>query len=72
MQHMATWQRSWFSVSHHGDPWDVRMFLFTLRALIPENCSEKIVGKYTLGCPPSQDASGKWRFRLGFPTKNGS
>ena len=24
----------------------------------------------TLGCPPSQDASGKWRFRLGSPTKN--
>ena len=23
-----------------------------------------------LGCPPSQDASGKWRFRLGSPTKN--
>ena len=26
---------------------------------------------YTLGCHPSQDASGhKWRFRLGFPTRN--
>ena len=26
--------------------------------------------EYILGCPPSQDACGKWRFRLGFPTKN--
>ncbi len=26
--------------------------------------------RYQLGCPPSQDSSGKWRFRLGFPTKN--
>ncbi len=26
--------------------------------------------RFTLGCPPSQDASGKWRFRLGSPTKN--
>ncbi len=26
----------------------------------------------TLDLPPTQDASGKWRFRLGFPTKNGS
>ena len=25
---------------------------------------------FSLGCPPSQDASGKWRFRLGSPTKN--
>ncbi len=25
---------------------------------------------YKLGCPPSQDSSGKWRFRLGSPTKN--
>ena len=24
-----------------------------------------------LGLPPTQDASHKWRFRLGFPTKNG-
>ena len=26
--------------------------------------------KCVLGCPHSQDASGKWRFRLGSPTKN--
>ena len=26
---------------------------------------------YILGCPPSPDASGKWRFSSGFPTKNG-
>ncbi len=25
---------------------------------------------YGLGCPPSQDASGKWRFSSGFPTKH--
>ena len=25
---------------------------------------------YQLDLPPTQDASGKWRFRLGFPTKN--
>ena len=25
---------------------------------------------FNLGCPPSQDASGKWRFRLGSRTKN--
>ena len=25
---------------------------------------------YILGCPPSQDACGKWRFRLGSPIKN--
>ncbi len=25
---------------------------------------------YRLDLPPTQDSSGKWRFRLGFPTKN--
>ncbi len=25
---------------------------------------------HILGCPPSQDSSGKWRFSWGFPTKN--
>ncbi len=25
---------------------------------------------YTFDLPPTQDSSGKWRFSLGFPTKN--
>ena len=29
-----------------------------------------LVVNYTLDVAPSQDSSGKWRFRLGFPTKN--
>ncbi len=34
------------------------------------NAYGNLVGRYTLGCPPSQDSSGKWRFSSGSPTKN--
>ena len=37
-----------------------------------DRCRGAVIIKiYHLGCPPSQDSSHKWRFRLGFPTKNG-
>ena len=29
-----------------------------------------VTGGYNLDLPPTQDSSGKWRFSLGFPTKN--
>lgn len=34
---------------------------------IPKN---SLVISYTFGLPPTEDASHKWRFRLGFHTKN--
>ena len=40
---------------------------FTHHSWMPELFPEY---EYTLGCPPSQDSSGKWRFWLGSPTKN--
>ena len=50
----------WWDKSTYGEPtWKFNPRITVLRQ-----------GIFTLGCPPSQDAWGKWMFRLGSPTKN--
>ena len=46
--------------------WRIKLTKFKLEALATKAPPVPWVIRYSLGCPPSQDASGKWRF-IGIP-----
>ena len=69
------------SLLPHPDMWHLKMYstdfcylpltqdgLSTRKWMyVNDSCCDVL---YCLDLPPTQDSSGKWRFRLGFPTKN--
>ena len=66
------WKHPFISYKLPNSTWQFCEFVTFLGWWVYVTLSEghnlnDLVGKYTLGCPPSQDASGKCRFSSGSP-----